>query len=123
MLDSLDAPIKRFAQRHTYHSIDAIADNDLGFAKTRKLGSTNSSGFNLTPSIPPPGGVNPLVAANANTNGNAHANDAGNTSAQNPNKRPPPPADRKPTEYKRPRPDERERDRSPLQHQRERPGQ
>ncbi|KAF7354683.1 mRNA 3'-end-processing protein RNA14 [Mycena sanguinolenta] len=109
MLDSSDAPIKRFAQRHTYHSIDAIADNDLGFAKTRKLGSINSSGINLTPSIPPPGGVSPLVAANANTNGNTHVNDAGNTTTQNPNKRPPPPGDRKPNEYKRPRPDDRDR--------------
>ncbi|KAF7331026.1 mRNA 3'-end-processing protein RNA14 [Mycena venus] len=97
-----DAPIKRFAQRHTYHSIDAIADNDLGFAKTRKLSAVNTGTFNQSPSVPPPNGVNPLVAANANANGVTNPNT---------NKRPLPPTDRKQTDYKRPRPDERDRDR------------
>ncbi|KAJ7468353.1 hypothetical protein B0H11DRAFT_1921220 [Mycena galericulata] len=36
----LEAPIKRFARRHTYQSFDAIADHDLGVAKVRKLGAT-----------------------------------------------------------------------------------
>lgn len=31
----IDSPLKRFAQRYTYHSIDAIAGHDLGFAKTK----------------------------------------------------------------------------------------
>ncbi|KAF8173783.1 hypothetical protein K438DRAFT_1610401 [Mycena galopus ATCC 62051] len=103
-----DAPIKRFAQRHTYHSIDAIADHDLGFEKTRKLGVQNTHPVAQQTSYPPFGGVNPPVAANANGNG---GNDNANAAAQNPNKRPPPPADRKPTDYKRQRPDERDRDR------------
>ncbi|KAF7342718.1 mRNA 3'-end-processing protein RNA14 [Mycena sanguinolenta] len=97
-----DVPLKRFAQRHMYHSIDAIANNDLGFTKTRELVMANG---------PQPGGANPPFAANANISGNAHTNGSGNTSSQNPNKRPLPPADRKPHEYKRPRTDERARDR------------
>ncbi|KAJ6544221.1 hypothetical protein B0H19DRAFT_1076360 [Mycena capillaripes] len=105
-----DAPIKRFAQRHTYHSIDAIADHDLGFAKTRKLGGGGSGSFNLIPSVPPPGGVNPLINGNNNGNGNGNGNGAANVAAPNPNKRPPPPPDRKrENEYKRPRPDDRDR--------------
>ncbi|KAJ7794219.1 hypothetical protein B0H13DRAFT_1935281 [Mycena leptocephala] len=81
----------RFVQRHTYHSIDAIADHDLGFAKTRKLGAVN---------------INPLVAANANANGSGVAN----TSPPNTNKRPLLPADRKQTDYRRPPLDEQDRD-------------
>jgi cleavage stimulation factor subunit 3 len=39
----LDPPIKRFAQRHTYHSTDAIAARDLGVAIVRQSGGTTSS--------------------------------------------------------------------------------
>ncbi|KAJ7755187.1 Suf-domain-containing protein [Mycena metata] len=81
-----DAPIKRFAQRHTYHSIDAIADHDLGFAKTRKLATVSNS-----------------VADNAigSTNGNGPTA-AAQSFPPNPNKhdrdrdRPPPPKEDKP---------------------------
>ncbi|KAJ7983053.1 Suf-domain-containing protein [Mycena polygramma] len=98
-----DAPIKRFAQRHTYHSIDAIADHDLGFAKTRKVGG--SATFQITPSVPPPGVPNPLL------NPNNHNGD-GKAAPSNPNKRVAPPPDRKrENDYKRQRPDERDRDR------------
>ncbi|KAJ6579583.1 Suf-domain-containing protein [Mycena vulgaris] len=103
-----DAPIKRFAQRHTYHSIDPIAEHDLGFAKARKLGGALSK--NDTPSFPPTGGN-----GNGNGNGNNGVNGTGNPTLltiPNPNKRPPPPPDRKrENDYKRPRPDDRERDR------------
>ncbi|KAH9963267.1 hypothetical protein BC827DRAFT_1194505 [Russula dissimulans] len=37
-----DPPIKRFAQRHTYHSTDAIAARDLGVAIVRQSGTTSS---------------------------------------------------------------------------------
>ncbi|THH17582.1 hypothetical protein EW146_g3251 [Bondarzewia mesenterica] len=37
-----DPPIKRFAQRHTYHSTDAIASRDLGVAMARQAGSPGS---------------------------------------------------------------------------------
>ncbi|KAJ7786784.1 Suf-domain-containing protein [Mycena olivaceomarginata] len=95
-----DAPIKRFAQRHTHHSIDAIADNDLGFAKTRKFSAVNSGIFNQNPSVPPAHGVNPLVVANANVNGVTNPRTT---------KRPLPPTDHRQNDYKRPRPDERDR--------------
>lgn len=40
----IDPPIKRFAQRHTYLSIDAIASRDLGFTLARKANAqTNGS--------------------------------------------------------------------------------
>ncbi|ETW84749.1 hypothetical protein HETIRDRAFT_473483 [Heterobasidion irregulare TC 32-1] len=39
-----DPPIKRFAQRHTYHSTDAIAARDLGVAMARQATGTSSSG-------------------------------------------------------------------------------
>ncbi|KAH9978134.1 hypothetical protein BGW80DRAFT_1285995 [Lactifluus volemus] len=39
-----DPPIKRFAQRHTYHSTDAIAARDLGVAIVRQSSGTTSSG-------------------------------------------------------------------------------
>ncbi|KAJ7033322.1 Suf-domain-containing protein [Mycena alexandri] len=82
-----DPLIKRFAQRHIYHSIDAIADHDLGFAKTRKL-------------------------TNGNTNGNRTPNVV-QGAAPSPNKRPPPLDDdqRRGTDYKRPRLDDSNRDR------------
>ncbi|KAJ7301030.1 Suf-domain-containing protein [Mycena albidolilacea] len=104
-----DPPIKRFAQRYMYHSIDAIADHDLGFAKTR-----------FTPSVLPSNGNNPLVSANANTNTNTDDNTNVN------NKRPPPIlTDRNPNEYKRLRSDEHNRDRRryslPRQPRRETP--
>ncbi|KAJ7031146.1 Suf-domain-containing protein [Mycena alexandri] len=103
-----DAPIKRFAQRHTYHSIDAIADHDLGFAKTRKLSAVTSANASYPP-----------LTTNGNGSGNGNGNPNGNgatAAAQsfppNPNKRPLPPLDRKrETDYKRPRPDDRDRDR------------
>ncbi|KAI0269339.1 hypothetical protein BC834DRAFT_624205 [Gloeopeniophorella convolvens] len=38
-----DPPIKRFAQRHTYHSTDAIAARDLGVAIVRQSSGTSSS--------------------------------------------------------------------------------
>src|ERR1700761_9794308 len=38
-----DPPIKRFAQRHTYHSTDAIAARDLGVAIVRQNSGTTSS--------------------------------------------------------------------------------
>ena len=38
-----DPPIKRFAQRHTYHSTDAIAARDLGVAIVRQSSGTTSS--------------------------------------------------------------------------------
>ncbi|KAJ7174432.1 Suf-domain-containing protein [Mycena filopes] len=101
-------PIKRFAQRHTYHSIDAIADHDLGFAKTRKLGHVSSSSY-------PP--ATPNMNNNNNNNGNRNPNDMDLNGSQsippNPNnKRPMPPLERKrETDYKRPRPDDRDRER------------
>ncbi|KAJ7476939.1 Suf-domain-containing protein [Mycena galericulata] len=99
-----DAPIKRFAQRHTYHSIDAIADHDLGFAKARKLGPAGIR-LETTPSFPPsaPGRSNGIEVSSSLL------------TIPNPNKRPPPPPDRKrENDYKRPRPDDRpgERDRA-----------
>ncbi|KAI0059336.1 Suf-domain-containing protein [Artomyces pyxidatus] len=45
-----DPPIKRFAQRHTYHHTDAIASRDLGVAMARQAngtGSTSSSNTSL----------------------------------------------------------------------------
>jgi hypothetical protein len=39
-----DPPIKRFAQRHTYHSTDAIAARDLGVAIVRQNSGTASYG-------------------------------------------------------------------------------
>ncbi|KAF7301152.1 CFIA complex component [Mycena indigotica] len=83
-----DAPIKRFAQRHTYHSIDPIADHDLGFSKSRKQNQT-APGTQATPS----NGPNSLAPSSSLPNLNS-------------NKRPPPPPDRKPPEHnKRPRQD------------------
>ena len=41
----LDPPIKRFAQRHMYLGIDAIADRDLGFAMARKATATSTLGW------------------------------------------------------------------------------
>ena len=38
-----DPPIKRFAQRHTYHSTDAIAARDLGVAIARQSSGTTSA--------------------------------------------------------------------------------
>jgi cleavage stimulation factor subunit 3 len=43
-----DPPIKRFAQRHMYLGIDAIADRDLGFAMARKATATSSLGKSET---------------------------------------------------------------------------
>ena len=43
-----DPPIKRFAQRHMYLGIDAIADRDLGVAMARKATATNSLGKSET---------------------------------------------------------------------------
>ncbi|KAJ7083098.1 Suf-domain-containing protein [Mycena belliarum] len=108
-----DAPIKRFAQRHTYHSIDAIADHDLGFARARKLGGSSSLTRTDTPTFA-------TSNTNGNNNGNNNATGPGNGVAAssslptipNSNKRPPPPPDRKrENDYKRPRPDERDRER------------
>ncbi|KAA1478447.1 Suf-domain-containing protein [Dentipellis sp. KUC8613] len=39
-----DPPIKRFAQRHTYHSTDAIASRDLGLAMARQTSNGSTSG-------------------------------------------------------------------------------
>ncbi|KAJ7673051.1 hypothetical protein DFH06DRAFT_1123801 [Mycena polygramma] len=83
-----DYPLKRFAQRHVPNFIDAIADHDLGFAKT----------FKIMPLGSPASGLNP---PNANSNGNAAPSDS--------NKRPGSSLDRKlETQYKRLRPDERD---------------
>jgi cleavage stimulation factor subunit 3 len=38
-----DPPIKRFAQRHTYHATDAIAARDLGVAIARQSSGTTTS--------------------------------------------------------------------------------
>ncbi|CAK5277319.1 unnamed protein product [Mycena citricolor] len=86
-----DAPIKRFAQRYTYYGIDAIADHDLGFSKTRKLGNANSQSTSSIPSstVSAPAPLNPV--------------------SQISNKRPPPVAER--AEHKRPRQDDRDRNR------------
>lgn len=43
----LDPPIKRFAQRHTYHSTDAIAARDLGVAIVRQTSGTSSSSSSI----------------------------------------------------------------------------
>jgi len=45
---SSDPPIKRFAQRHMYLGIDAIADRDLGFALARKPTPANPLGKSET---------------------------------------------------------------------------
>jgi cleavage stimulation factor subunit 3 len=113
-LPPIDAPIKRFAQRHTYHSIDAIAEHDLGFARARKLVPSGSLGRLDTPSIPPSSmnvnGNGNGNGGNGNGNGNGPAN-AALLTIPNPNKRPLPPVDRKrENEHKRPRPDDRVRD-------------
>ncbi|KAJ7050847.1 Suf-domain-containing protein [Mycena amicta] len=89
-----DAPIKRFAQRHTYHSIDPIADHDLGFFKTRKQNTLSAQSSLQMASAP-----NALAPSDSLSNINS-------------NKRPPPPADHKRND-KRPRQDERDRDRRP----------
>ena len=47
-LKKKDPPIKRFAQRHMYLGIDAIADRDLGFAMARKATATSSLGKSET---------------------------------------------------------------------------
>lgn len=44
---SLDPPIKRFAQRHTYLGTDAIAARDLGFAMARQGGAASATGSNF----------------------------------------------------------------------------
>ena len=44
----IDPPIKRFAQRHMYLGIDAIADRDLGFALARKATPANPLGKSET---------------------------------------------------------------------------
>lgn len=44
----IDPPIKRFAQRHLYLTIDAIAQRDLGFAIARKESSTTSNSLTRT---------------------------------------------------------------------------
>ncbi|KAJ6615526.1 hypothetical protein B0H10DRAFT_2040864 [Mycena sp. CBHHK59/15] len=98
-----DAPIKRFAQRHTYLNIDAIADRDLGFAKARKQAVA-------TPVARTETQLSVLSNSNANTNGNGNGN--GSLVLSNTNKRPPSPPDRKrENDYKRARPAERDRDR------------
>ena len=48
MFISKDPPIKRFAQRHMYLGIDAIADRDLGFALARKVTNANPLGKSET---------------------------------------------------------------------------
>ena len=48
-LEFLDPPIKRFAQRHTYLSTDAIASRDLGASMARQTKATGSSGGTPTP--------------------------------------------------------------------------
>ena len=48
ILSQKDPPIKRFAQRHMYLGIDAIADRDLGVAMARKATATNSLGKSET---------------------------------------------------------------------------
>ncbi|KAJ7736344.1 hypothetical protein DFH07DRAFT_779690 [Mycena maculata] len=55
------APIKCFAQWHTYYSIDVITDHDLGFTKVKK--------FSTGPPLRPP--VAPLNSANT-VDGNAN---------------------------------------------------
>ncbi|KAF8631737.1 hypothetical protein AX15_002220 [Amanita polypyramis BW_CC] len=49
-----DPPMKRFAQRHMYLGIDAIASRDLGFATTKKAGAsaTSSVGTSSTSGAP-----------------------------------------------------------------------
>ncbi|KAK7021706.1 hypothetical protein R3P38DRAFT_2780896 [Favolaschia claudopus] len=107
-----DAPIKRFAQRHTYNLIDAIADHDLGFEKTRKTATANLGTYASNPSYPAGGG--PLVASHGQAGVKTSVDTPGPAPIiPNPNKRPPPPSDRKPTDYKRARPEDRERRRSP----------
>ncbi|KAJ7197027.1 Suf-domain-containing protein [Mycena pura] len=107
-----DAPIKRFAQRHTYHSIDAIADHDLGFAKSRKLGVTGSNSLTQTPSVVSPPALNGNGPSSITGNGNGVAASASLTNLNaNANKRTQPPAERKREDYKRPRGEERDRDR------------
>ena len=47
-LEFSDPPIKRFAQRHTYLSTDAIASRDLGASMARQTKATGSSGGTLS---------------------------------------------------------------------------
>ncbi|KAK7053797.1 mRNA 3'-end-processing protein RNA14 [Favolaschia claudopus] len=108
-----DAPIKRFAQRHTYHQIDAIAEIDLGFAKSKKATATNPGPFGPNPSYPPSDRLNSLPNDNPSVKTSVNGPAPNPPPPPNPNKRPPPPPERKPTDFKRPRPDERERRRSP----------
>ncbi|KAF7288478.1 CFIA complex component [Mycena chlorophos] len=92
-----DAPIKRFAQRHIYH-VDPIAESDLGFSKTKK--QNNGS---VSPHVRP---VNGNGAATGNIN-----NDSKRDSNSRLKKRPRPPTDDMPLDFKRPRNDDRERQR------------
>ncbi|KAJ7633778.1 Suf-domain-containing protein [Mycena polygramma] len=94
-----DTAIKRFAQRHKYNSIDAIADHDLGFAMARK----SPAGAMYIASSVPGGGPNPSV--NPNTDSNS------TLVPSNPSKRSPPPDSNGKNDYKRMRLDERDRDR------------
>ena len=48
LITCLDPPIKRFAQRHMYLGIDAIADRDLEFAMARKATATSTLGKSET---------------------------------------------------------------------------
>ncbi|KAI5120731.1 hypothetical protein M0805_006437 [Coniferiporia weirii] len=47
-----DPPIKRFAQRHLYSSIDGIANRDLGLAEARKAQNHAQSGLSRSDTIP-----------------------------------------------------------------------
>ncbi|KAJ7665265.1 Suf-domain-containing protein [Mycena polygramma] len=92
-----DSSLKLFAQRHSHYNIDAIADHDLGI---KFMGTRTSS---ITPSVPPPIGVKPIIIPD-NANGNRDA------SSSKGNKRPLPPSDREhEIVYKRVRPDELDR--------------
>ncbi|KAK6985207.1 mRNA 3'-end-processing protein RNA14 [Favolaschia claudopus] len=111
-----DTPIKRFAQRHTYHQTDAIAAVDLGVMKNKKKSVANPGTFANHSSYPPLDRNDPLVASTRNTVSVKLNEDgpAANPSVPNSNnKRPLPPPECIPTAYKRHRPDERERRRSP----------
>ncbi|KAJ6463707.1 Suf-domain-containing protein [Mycena vitilis] len=87
-----DTAIKRFAQRHEYNSIDAIADHDLGFARPRKS---------------PEGAI--YIASSVPGGGNTDSNSM--LVPSNPSKRSPPDSNGK-NDYKRMRLYQRDRDRT-----------
>ncbi|KLO08580.1 Suf-domain-containing protein [Schizopora paradoxa] len=68
-----DPPIKRFAQRHSYHKIDAIANRDLGFSAMRDqpkstIARTDTLPTVASPTAPGPGSSQLISSLSGSTN-------------------------------------------------------